>query len=80
MEGETATSDRIRKRVALFLDSTFLNDDALPEGFSRAGFELTVFVPIVVTLGVGVLFYVLGRGTRAQSVDLPIEAEAPAAL
>ncbi len=56
-------------------DGTILNDDALPEGFTRGGFELTVFIPIVITIGIGVLFYVLGRRTREQAVDLPLEVE-----
>ena len=47
-------------------DGGLLNDDALPEGFSRGTFELVVFIPLLVTLAIGVLFYVLGRRTRAQ--------------
>jgi amino acid transporter len=64
--------------VGLFpglLDGTLLNDGALPEGFSRLGYELTVFVPVGVTLAVGVIFYILGRPTREQAVDLPFEVE-----
>jgi hypothetical protein len=52
-----------------------LNNSGLPDGFSRGGFELTVFIPVVITLGVGVLFYVLGAPTRAEHVDLPLGAE-----
>jgi amino acid transporter len=64
--------------VGLFpgiFDGGLLNDDALPEGFTRWGFELTVFVPVVATLLIGVLFYVLGAPTRAKAVDLPLEPE-----
>ncbi len=49
-------------------DGSLLNDSALPEGFSRGTFQLVVFIPIVVTLAIGVLFYVLGRRTREQTV------------
>jgi amino acid transporter len=52
-----------------------LDNSALPGGFTRSGFELTVFIPTLITIGVGVLFYVLGAPTRAKAVDLPIEAE-----
>ena len=52
-------------------DGKLLNDDALPEGFSRGTFELVVFIPLLVTLAIGVLFYVLGRRTRAQTVRAP---------
>jgi amino acid transporter len=54
-------------------DGGLLNDDALPEGFSRGTFELVVFVPLLVTLGIGVLFYALGRRTREQTVAAPAE-------
>ena len=62
-----------------FLDHKLLNDSGLPDGFTRGGFELTVFVPVVIVLVVGVLFYILGAPTRAQSVDIPLEAEPDAA-
>jgi amino acid transporter len=52
-------------------DGGLLNDDALPEGFSRGTFELVVFIPIIVTLAIGVLFYVLGRRTREQVATPP---------
>jgi len=64
--------------VGLFpglLDGKLLNNDALPEGFSRLGYELTVFVPVGVTLAVGVIFYILGRRTREEAVDVPQGAE-----
>jgi glutamate:GABA antiporter len=53
-------------------DGMLLNDDALPEGFSRGQFELVIFVPLLVTLAIGVLFYVLGRRTREQTVSVPV--------
>jgi glutamate:GABA antiporter len=56
-------------------DGALLNDSALPEGFSRGTFELVVFIPLAVTVAIGVLFYVLGRDTRRQIA--PKAAEAP---
>ena len=53
-------------------DGGLLNDEALPEGFSRGTFELIVFIPLLVTLGIGVLFYVLGRRTREQTYSAPV--------
>ncbi len=47
-------------------DGSLLNDDALPDGFSRGTFQLVVFIPLIVTLAVGVLFYILGRKTRDE--------------
>ena len=47
-------------------DGGLLNDDALPEGFSRGTFELVVFIPFAITLLIGIGFYIAGRGTRAQ--------------
>jgi hypothetical protein len=47
-------------------DGSLLNDSALPEGFSRGTFDLVVFIPLDVTVAIGVLFYVLGRDTRRQ--------------
>src|SRR4051812_18741469 len=49
-------------------DGGLLNDKALPEGFSRGTFELVVFIPFVITLLIGVAFYIAGRATRAQTV------------
>jgi glutamate:GABA antiporter len=54
-------------------DGGLLNDAALPEGFSRGTFELVVFIPIIVTLLIGVAFYVAGRKTREQVADTAIE-------
>jgi glutamate:GABA antiporter len=55
-------------------DGALLNDSALPEGFSRGTFELVVFIPLAVTLAIGVVFYALGRPTRAQIAPKPAEA------
>jgi amino acid transporter len=60
-------------------DGGLLNDDALPEGFSRGTFELVVFIPLLVTLAIGVLFYYLGRRTRAQVYTGPAPVAAGAA-
>jgi len=57
-------------------DHTLLNNTALPEGFSRGTFELVVFVPLAITLLIGVVFYAMGRKTRQQIA--PKHAEAPA--
>jgi len=56
-------------------DGSVLNDSALPEGFSRGTFELVVFIPLIVTVAIGVLFYWLGRDTRRQIA--PKAAEPP---
>jgi amino acid transporter len=50
-------------------DGGLLNDKALPAGFSRGTFELVVFIPLVVTLGIGIVFYVLGAPTRSRTAD-----------
>src|SRR3954465_2460259 len=55
-------------------DGSLLNDSALPEGFSRGTFELIVFIPILVTLAIGVVFYALGTNTRRQIAPKPAEA------
>jgi glutamate:GABA antiporter len=54
-------------------DGSLLNDSALPEGFSRGTFELIVFIPIAITFAIGVIFYALGRKTRAQIAPKPAE-------
>jgi amino acid transporter len=53
-------------------------DASLPSGLTRLEFEKTQVIPLVVLVAVGVLFYVLGRHTREQEVDVPpsvLEAE-----
>ncbi|MEA2385641.1 MAG: glutamate:GABA antiporter [Solirubrobacteraceae bacterium] len=59
-------------------DGGLLNDSALPDGFSRGTFELIVFIPIIVTLAVGVIFYAMGRRTREEIDPTPVEAPADA--
>jgi glutamate:GABA antiporter len=59
-------------------DGSLLNDSALPEGFSRGTFELVCFIPLAITVGVGILFYVMGRSTRRQIAPKPAEAPAEA--
>jgi amino acid transporter len=54
-------------------DGSLLNDSALPEGFSRGTFELVVFIPIAITFLTGVIFYALGRKTRAEIAPKPAE-------
>ena len=61
----------------LGVNSHLLDPASVPEGFSRWGYETTVFIPILITLAIGVLFYVLGAPTRREQVDVPIQA-APA--
>jgi glutamate:GABA antiporter len=56
-------------------DGGLLNDSALPEGFSRGTFELVVFIPLAITLVVGIVFYAFGAKTRAEIH--PKRAEAP---
>jgi amino acid transporter len=59
-------------------DGALLNDSALPEGFSRGTFELVVFIPLAATIGLGLLFYWMGRDTRKQIAPKPAEAPADA--
>ena len=51
-------------------------DASLPAGFTRLQFELSQFVPLAVILLIGVAFYILGRKTRAQMVEIPFADEA----
>jgi hypothetical protein len=61
------------------VSSHLLDPAAVPEGLSRWGYEATVFIPILLTLAIGVLFYILGAPTRREQVDVPLEgAAAPA--
>jgi amino acid transporter len=46
-------------------------DASLPTGLTRGQFELTQVIPLAFLVAVGVLFYVLGRQTREQEVDVP---------
>ena len=47
-------------------DGRLLNDKALPPGFTRGQYQLVVFIPVLLTLAVGVLFYAMGRRTREE--------------
>ena len=49
---------------------------ALAAGFTRLQFELSQFIPLAVILLIGVAFYLLGRKTRAQVVEIPFADEA----
>ena len=51
-------------------------DGALPEGFTRFEFEATQFVPLLLFIGLGVLFYVMGSKTRQEMVAIPLADEA----
>ena len=50
-------------------------DASLPAGFTRMQFELSQFIPLAVILLIGIAFYVLGRKTRAQMVEIPLTEE-----
>ena len=56
-------------------DGGLLNDSALPDGFSRGTFELVVFIPLILTLLIGILFYALGAKTRSQVAPEHTEQE-----
>ncbi|MCA1595612.1 MAG: APC family permease, partial [Chloroflexi bacterium] len=57
-------------------------DDSLPTGFShlRAQYELTQVVPLVLLLGVGLLFYRIGRKTREELPGQPPSAPVPGVI
>ena len=60
----------------LFTDGEILNDSGLPDGVSRSQYTSYAFAAIIITLIVGVLFYVAGSKTRATLVvDPEITAE-----
>jgi glutamate:GABA antiporter len=50
-------------------------DASLPAGFTRLQFELTQFIPLALIVLLGVTFYLLGRKTRAQMVQIPFTEE-----
>lgn len=52
-------------------------DTALPAGFTRGQYELSQFIPLLAIVGLGVLFYALGRPTRQQEVEVPLVVESP---
>jgi amino acid transporter len=45
--------------------------DALSFSHERLQYELSQIVPLIVLIAVGVVFYLLGRTTREQTVDMP---------
>ena len=51
------------------------NDSLVALGFSHARlqYELSQLIPLAVIIAAGVLFYVLGRPTRKDSVEVPLE-------
>ena len=51
-------------------------DASLPAGFTRLRFELTQFIPLAAIFLLGVAFYLLGRKTRAEMVEIPFTEEA----
>jgi glutamate:GABA antiporter len=50
-------------------------DASLPSGFEhdRSGYELSQIVPLLVMVGLGLLFYALGTKTRRAQVDVPLD-------
>jgi amino acid transporter len=50
-------------------------DASLPSGFEhdRTGYELSQIVPLIVMIGLGLLFYALGTKTRRSQVDIPLD-------
>ena len=51
-------------------------DSSLPDGWAgqRGSYELSQFIPLAITLVVGLVFYAMGRKTRAQIRPKPAEA------
>jgi amino acid transporter len=56
-------------------------NDSLPEGFEgqRLQYELSQFVPLLLFVLIGVLFYASGTATRRQQVQVPLTEETPVA-
>jgi amino acid transporter len=56
-------------------------DASLPSGFEgqRWQYEASQFVPLLIFIAIGVVFYFLGAPTRRQQVDVPIGEAVPAA-
>jgi amino acid transporter len=50
-------------------------DSALPEGFTRLEYEATQIIPLLLILGLGVVFYIGGRKTREHMVKISFEDE-----
>jgi amino acid transporter len=57
-------------------------DKSLPEGFEgqRAAFEASQFIPLAVLIGLGLIFYWMGRPTRQREVAVPLVEEPAAAV
>ena len=57
-------------------------DSALPDSFAgqRISYELTQLLPLLLMVALGLLFYYWGAKTRANQVDVPLDAEAVEAL
>jgi glutamate:GABA antiporter len=53
-------------------------DASLPAGFEhdRSGYELSQILPLLVMVGLGLLFYALGSKTRRAQVDVPLDETA----
>jgi len=47
-------------------------DASVPTGFSRTSYELSQFIPLLIILALGGLFYFWGAKTRAQQVDITL--------
>jgi len=56
-------------------------DASLPSGFEgqRWQYEASQFIPLLIFIAIGVVFYFLGAPTRRQQVDVPIGEAVPAA-
>jgi len=52
-------------------------DDSLPDAFKgeRFQYEIAQLVPLVIFIGIGVIFYVLGAPTRRKQVQISLEDE-----
>lgn len=51
-------------------------DASLPAGFTRLEYEKTQIIPLLVLLALGVAFYLVGAGTRAQTAEIPLVPQA----
>jgi amino acid transporter len=52
-------------------------DSALPTGFTRAEYEWSQIIPLVVLFALGGLFYILGTPTRREVAEVPLLVETP---
>jgi glutamate:GABA antiporter len=51
----------------LFSDGKFLDDAALPDGFTRIEYQLIIIVPLILAIVTGFVFYAMGARTRADT-------------